>query len=103
MWTQVFQIKPPLWHDENDEYIKVSRFGISLQDFDGAIFGAEYLTLKRGEMCVKMHAEQGWAYGIRVRDRSTGWYPAEFWTQMLQKPAEFSRLQLNENAYRKSL
>ena len=55
--------------------------GHILADFQGAEYGADYLTVSAGELvslCPSPSAE-GWSFGIQMKDGRSGWFPSQFW------------------------
>ena len=63
--------------------------GVILADFNGLEYGAEYMTLKRGdvvELRIYDEKQPGWAFG-RHSDGCEGWFPAAFWEFQMFVPS----------------
>jgi len=56
-------------------------FGVVAEDFDGKIYGDEYLVVREGDRIEKLDApcdDEGWGYGRHVETDLLGWFPPTY-------------------------
>eukprot|EP00747_Dinoflagellata_sp_TGD_P162602 gnl/TRDRNA2_/TRDRNA2_180371_c0_seq1.p1 gnl/TRDRNA2_/TRDRNA2_180371_c0~~gnl/TRDRNA2_/TRDRNA2_180371_c0_seq1.p1 ORF type:complete len:430 (-),score=107.82 gnl/TRDRNA2_/TRDRNA2_180371_c0_seq1:176-1465(-) len=60
------------------------RRGIISDDFDGSEYGEEYMVVKANDIVILQRVDDdddGWAFGVRVKDKKEGWFPTGFWSE----------------------